>query len=186
MLVVNLFGEPGCGKSVTAAGLFYELAIKGIQVEIIHEVAKGYAWETPKDLNGLYLPHPIFQQQVYLLGEQNRLLERVLGKRQVAIMECPLIMTSVYRPDNYLPSFDRLALEQFNMYNNFNILLKRSHSFDKEGRVHNEQESETVREKLINYLNNNNIDYTSFTTHKEISLELSDIIIKHFQDSLKI
>lgn len=184
MLVVNLFGEPGAGKSVTAAGIFYELSIRGIKVEIIQEVAKGYAWETPKDSFGNALPHPIFTQQVYLLGEQNRLLERVVGKVQVAIMECPLVMTSIYRPDNYLPSFDNLALEQFNMYNNFNILIKRSHSFDKEGRVHNEQQAIEVRSKLVKYLEANNLEFVSYTTNPNISRELAEIITTKHKSTL--
>lgn len=186
MLVVNLMGEPGAGKSVASAGLFYELSIRGIKSEIIQEVAKGFAWETPKDSLGVSLKHPIFEQQVYILGEQNRLLQRVIGKRQVAIMESPLILTSIYRPSEYLKSFDNLVLEQFNCYNNFNVLLKRNHKFDDDGRVHTENESARVREKLKTYLDKNQIKYSEITTHENISKELADIIIEKFKNHLLI
>lgn len=184
MLVINLFGEPGCGKSVTAAGLYHKLSIMGYGVEIIPEVAKGYAWETPKDENGFALPHPIFEQQIFLLGEQNRLLHRVLGKRQIAIMECPLLMTSIYRPENYFKSFDSLVLEQFNDYNNFNILLERNHAFDIHGRVHTEDESRVVRSKLIRYLDDNMIKCLSVKTHENVSSELSEIVKNKFSEHL--
>lgn len=180
MLVINLLGEPGVGKSVTASGLFYELSINGFKTEVIPEVAKGYAWETPKDSNGQALPHPIFKQQIFLLGEQNRLLERVNGQRDIAIMECPLILTAIYQPRDYFKSFEPLVLEQFNFYNNFNILLERNHTFDNEGRVHTEEESKQVRNKLKDFLKKHNIPYISITTHRNVSQELSTIIQEKF------
>ena len=172
MLVINLLGEPGAGKSVTAAGLFYELSVNNFKAEIITEVAKGYAWETPKAENGKALPHPIFGQQIFLLGEQNRWLARVKGQREIAIMECPLLLSAIYQPENYFESFNSLVLEQFNDYNNFNILLERNHDFDNDGRVHTEDESKLVRSKLKDFLHLYNIPYISVKTHKEINKEL--------------
>lgn len=172
MLVVNLLGEPGVGKSVTAAGLFYELSINGFKAEIIPEVAKGYAWETPKDKHGNSYEHPIFSQQIFLLGEQNRLLERVKGKREIAIMECPLLLGAVYQPENYFKSFESLVLEQFHAYNNFNILLERNHDYDNDGRMQNETESNQVRNKLKSFLEKHNIPYINLRTHEKINQEI--------------
>jgi hypothetical protein len=179
MLVVNLLGEPGVGKSTTASGVFYELSVNGFRSEIIPEVAKGYAWETPKDNNGKSLIHPIFGQQIFLLGEQNRYLERVIGQRDIAIMECPLIMTAIYKPEGYLESFDQLALEQFNVYNNINIVLERNHVFDPEGRVHDEQGALEVRNKLMKFLNDNKIPYVVIPTHRDVSKS----IVKYIQEN---
>jgi nicotinamide riboside kinase len=186
MLVINLLGEPGVGKSVTAAGLFYELSINGFRSEIIPEVAKGYAWETPKDAQGRALMHPIFTQQIFLLGEQNRMLERVKGKRDIAIMECPLVLTAIYQPENYFKSFEPLVLEQFNSYNNFNILLERNHDFDNDGRVHTEEESKEVRNKLKNFLDKHNIAYTTYLTHRGINKELVKKIRDQFFQEKKL
>ena len=136
MIVLNLFGEPGVGKSVTAAGVYYHLAIMGLKTEIVSEVAKGFAWETPKTPNGVSLTHPIFEQQIYILGEQNRWLERIKDKREVAIMECPLLMGAIYQKDDYLPSFTNLTIEQFNCYNNLNFLWERERQYDPDGRFH--------------------------------------------------
>lgn len=179
MLVINLLGEPGVGKSVTASGLFYELSVNGFKSELITEVAKGYAWETPKDHTGKALAHPVFSQQIFLLGEQNRWLERVKGKRDIAIMECPLILTAIYQPENYFKSFESLVIEQFNAYNNFNILLERNHDFDVDGRVHTEEESKEVRSKLKDFLNKHQIPYITMKTHEEISKD----IVKQIRDN---
>lgn len=177
MLVVNIMGEPGVGKSVTSAGLFYELSISGYRAEIITEVGKGYAWETPKDpKSGKSLVHPIFSQQIFLLGEQNRVLERVIGKRDIAIMECPLIMMAIYAPSKYFKSFESLVLEQFNHYNNFNILLERNHRFDKDGRVHDEEESKELKSKLVRFLEAHHIPHLKLSTHSNINKEIKDIL----------
>ena len=45
MKVINLVGGPGCGKSTTAAGLFYELKRRDYSVELVTEYAKSRVWE---------------------------------------------------------------------------------------------------------------------------------------------
>lgn len=185
MLVINLLGEPGVGKSVTAAGLFYELSINGFQTEIIPEVAKGYAWESPKDKDGNLINHPIFTQQVFILGKQNRWLERVKGKREIAIMECPLLMGAIYKSENYLENFVPLVLEQFNTYNNLNIVLERNHKFDPQGRVHNEAQSNKVRSQMLDFLKEHNIPFHKFQTHKDINKEIVKFIRdNYFKDKI--
>lgn len=179
MLVINLLGEPGVGKSSAAAGVYYELSVNAFKSEVVPEIAKGYAWETPKDNNGKAMEHPIFKQQIFLLGEQNRVLERVNGKREIAIMECPLLMGAIYKADNYFNNFVPLVLEQFNMYRNVNIVLERSHNFDPEGRVHDEQQSKEVREKLFKFLNEHDIPFVVMKTHDDINKQ----IVKYIRDN---
>lgn len=178
MLVINLLGEAGVGKSVTAAGLFYDFSINGFKAELISEVAKGYAWENQKDSTGKILTHPVFSQQIFILGKQNRWLERVVGKREIAIMECPLIVGAIYHQDPSLKSFIPLVLEQFNKYNNVNILLERNHIFDPEGRNQKEDEALNIRNKMITFLDDNNIPYKKFKTHYNIKND----IIKYIRD----
>jgi hypothetical protein len=179
MLVINLFGEPGAGKSASAAGAYYEFSVNGFKAEVVPEVAKGYAWETPKDSLGKSLEHPVFKQQIFLLGEQNRMLERVNGKREIAIMECPLLMGAIYKLENYFTNFEPLVLEQYNMYNNVNILLERTHAFDPEGRVHDENQSKDVKYKLIKFLKDNNLPFVTMKTHPDINKQ----IVKYIRDN---
>jgi len=48
MLVVNLFGAPGAGKSTGAAYIFSQLKMAGINAELVTEFAKDKVWEESK------------------------------------------------------------------------------------------------------------------------------------------
>jgi len=182
MLVVNLFGEPGAGKSVTAAGVFYELSINGFKVELITEVAKGYVWEALKDNEGNHVENPILSQQILLLGKQNRLLERLKNKRDIVITDSPLILSAIYKPENYFKSFENLVLEQFHAYNNFNIFLERTHRFDPEGRIHTEKQSKDIKRQIKDFLHKHNIPYIEFKTNKNINVQIFNKIKETFFD----
>ena len=43
--VINLFGNPGSGKSTVAAYLFSELKSRGLEVELVTETAKDLVWD---------------------------------------------------------------------------------------------------------------------------------------------
>ena len=180
MLVINILGEPGSGKSSTAAGVYYELSINGFQAEVVPEVAKAFAWETPKDKEGNALLHPIFEQQIFFLGEQHRGLARLVGQREIAIMECPLIMGAIYTKEDYFKNFEPLVLEQFHVYDNLNIVLERNHKFDPLGRVHNEAQSAEVKEKLLKFLEKYNLPYIVMKTHPDINKEIVSYVRDHY------
>ena len=44
-IVINLFAGPGVGKSTTAARVFAELKLKGVNCEMALEFAKDKVWE---------------------------------------------------------------------------------------------------------------------------------------------
>lgn len=169
MIVINLLGEPGSGKSVTAAGLYHQLAILHHNVTLVPEIAKKYAWETPIDNQ---INNPIFEQQLLLLGEQNRLLESLRGKVDIAIMECPLLLCEVYQKKDYYKSFSKVVTQMINTYNNINIVIDKNHKFDEKGRVHNEKQAKKIKKKLIKTLDKRNINYVRFKTGKNIIKEI--------------
>lgn len=45
MLIVNLFGQPSCGKSTNSARLFAMLKDLNINCELVTEYAKELTWE---------------------------------------------------------------------------------------------------------------------------------------------
>lgn len=45
MLIVNLFGAPGAGKSTLAAYVFAKLKMAGVNAELVTEFAKDKTWE---------------------------------------------------------------------------------------------------------------------------------------------
>lgn len=175
MKVLNIMAEPGAGKSASSSGAYSQLSVNGFNAELVSEVAKAFAWESPKDENGKPILHPIFSknQQIYFLGEQNRGLERIRDYVEIAVLECPLVLTAIYCPENYFKSFQPLVLEQFHDYDNINILLTRKHNYSPNGRNQNEAQSFAVRQRLLNFLHENNIEYVEMFTHDEIDREIT-------------
>ena len=90
MLVVNLFGPPGAGKSTGAAYVFSKLKLAGVNAELVTEFAKDKVWED----NKLALAN-----QAYLFGEQYYRLTRLGGKVDVAVTDSPLLLSNFYVND---------------------------------------------------------------------------------------
>jgi ABC-type oligopeptide transport system ATPase subunit len=120
MLIINLWGAPGSGKSTTASGLFFLMKINKKKVELVTEFAKELVWEKRENM---------FGDQVSIFSEQNRRLCRLEDHNiDFAITDSPLPLPVFYQPQNYLPSFEQMVFEQFHRYNNLNYFLKRKHS----------------------------------------------------------
>lgn len=153
MLVINLWGAPGSGKSTTAAGLYFLMKINKYKVELVTEYAKDLVWNNHEAM---------FGNQISIFAEQNWRLHRLLDKGlDFVITDSPLPLPSFYKPKGYLQSFDSIVMETFHSYNNLNYFLHRVASFEKIGRRHNETESETIAADLQAFMANNGIDATS-------------------------
>ena len=61
MILINLFGAPGAGKSTGAAYIFSKLKMHGINAELVTEFAKDKVWEESK---------AVFNNQAYIFGKQ--------------------------------------------------------------------------------------------------------------------
>lgn len=72
-IVINLFGEPGAGKSTAAMDITARLKRKGINAEYVSEFAKDRVYEN----NG-----EVFKHQEYLFGKQSFKMGRVRDKVQ--------------------------------------------------------------------------------------------------------
>ena len=119
--IVNLFGGPGSGKSTLRAGLFYEMKLAGYNVEEVTEYAKDMVWEERFN---------IFQDQIYILGKQNRKLLRLAEKVDWVLTDSPIIMGIAYMVDTpYNETLKQLILEVFNGYDNLNIFVNRNHGY---------------------------------------------------------
>lgn len=152
MIVINLWGEPGSGKSTTTGGLFFLLKINKYKVEPVNEVAKEMVWEGRKNM---------FGDQISIFAEQNRRLLRLEPHGlDFAISDSPLPLPIIYKPEGYLRHFDALVMEQFNHYNNINYLLQRTASFETIGRLHNEEEAAFLAEKMRRFMDDSHIPYT--------------------------
>lgn len=155
MKVINFFGAPCAGKSTAASGLFNSMKKAGYKCEYVTEVAKDYIYDGSEHILG---------EQLLILAQQNHRISRLKDKDiDFVITDAPILFSSFYAPENYPQSFHDVCLDFFNMYDNINIFIHRSHEYNMLGRVHDEQQSDLIADKMINYLINNNIKYVDIT-----------------------
>ncbi len=130
-LVINLFGGPGTGKSTTAAGVFHQLKLQGVNCEMALEYAKDKVWEESSQ---------VLDNQLYVFGKQYHRIWRLLGKVDMVICDSPLLNSILYYQDTneYFPKM--VAYEHAQM-NNLNVLLKRVKDYNPAGRLQDEDKA---------------------------------------------
>ena len=151
MIVVNLFGAPGAGKSTLAAYIFSKLKMNDVNVELITEFAKDKTWE--KNFSAL-------KNQAYMFGKQWYRITRCQSDVDVVVTDSPLLLNILYNNDPVLgESFNQVIKNVFNSYKNLNYFILRAKKYNPKGRNQTEAESDELSDKLIDILNSNNIDY---------------------------
>lgn len=151
MLVVNLFGSPGAGKSTGSAYLFSQLKMAGINAELVTEFAKDKVWEESKE---------VFNNQVYIFGKQYFRISRIKDKVDVIVTDSPILLSSFYNKDPLLgKELDDLILKIFNSFCNFNVFIDRVKPYNPIGRFQTEEESDIVSTELQDFLNKRNVEY---------------------------
>lgn len=149
MLVVNLFGAPGAGKSTGAAYVFSQLKLAGVNAELVTEFAKDKVWEESK---------AVFQNQAYIFGKQYFRISRLQDKVDVVITDSPLLLSSFYSSDETLGAeFDALVTKVFNSYRSMNVFINRVKPYNPTGRFQNETESDALVGKLNDFLNEHGV-----------------------------
>ena len=152
ILVINLFGVPGSGKSTGSAYIFSKLKMQGINAELVTEFAKDKVWENNTE---------VFKNQAYLFGKQSYRMSRCKDKVDVIVTDSPLPLSIFYNNDPALTeNFNKSVMDVFNSYSNINYLLLRIKPYNPVGRHQTEEESNALRQPMVNLLNKYNIDYT--------------------------
>lgn len=149
MIVVNLFGAPGSGKSTGAARIFSNLKMKGVNIELVTEYAKDKVWEENK---------AVFNDQLYIFGKQNFRLSRLKDKVDVVITDSPIFLSILYNK-TYTNTFNKLVKEIFDSYNNLNFFIKRDKPYCPIGRFQTEEESNNLSIFLKELLDSHKIEY---------------------------
>ncbi|MBU6459962.1 MAG: AAA family ATPase [Proteobacteria bacterium] len=167
MKVINFFGAPCSGKSRNAAALFTLMKDSGYNVELIQEIAKHLVWAKR---------YKSLDDQLYIFAKQNDRLHTLDGEIDYAISDSPLILSSLYMPENYPPSFPPFVRDIFDRYDNLNIFLKRTYPYQEKGRIHTEVESMTIENRLYNYLQDEHIPFIELNSDSETSTKVFDII----------
>lgn len=174
-IVVNLFAGPGAGKTTCAWEIAAELKKAGRIVEYVSEVAKEYVWAERFDMLDGTVAH-----QKQLFDEQNARIQRLIGKVDIIVTDCPVLLYLVYLKEPSLV-FEKDVFEKFSAQNNFNIFIRRGKEFETAGRIHTLSQSTEIDEKVIQLLQEHNIFFDSFS-HNQIqqcvlSIQLTSLLL---------
>jgi nicotinamide riboside kinase len=172
--VINLFGGPGTGKSTTAASIFAELKLQGVNCEYVQEYAKDKAWEF--GTNHLGTPK-VFQAQEYIFGKQHFRLRRCAADVDVIITDCPLFLGLVYMaPDFEIPSLRPAIREAYDLYDNLNIFLGRTKQYNPKGRFQTEEKAKELDVEVRMMLDAQGVPYHHVLAGRTATLEILDIM----------
>lgn len=155
MIVVNLFGVPGAGKSTGAAYIFSKLKMQGINAELVTEFAKDKVWENNTE---------VFKNQAYIFGKQSYRISRCKDKVEIIITDSPLPLSIFYNNDPLLTeNFNNSVMDVFNSYHNINYLLFRTKPYNHIGRHQTEEESNLLMKPMKDFLSKYNISFKEFS-----------------------
>lgn len=159
MIVVNLLGAPGAGKSTGATYIFSQLKMAGVDAEYVSEFAKDKTWG--KDYLSL-------QCQEYVFGKQSMKLFRVKDKVDVAVTDSPLILSTIYNKSEVLgENFNKLVIDVFNSYDNMTYFVHRTKKYNPNGRNQTEEESDAIAQSLLKFLQDRSIKFKEINGIKE-------------------
>lgn len=151
MRVINLFAGPGAGKSTTAAGLFHSMKLDKFNVELVTEYAKDLTWDERWGT---------LDDQLYVFAKQHNRLYRLRDKVDYVVTDSPLLVGLMYKKPNYLPlHFDKLVMEAWNTYENYNFFLHRRKEYVQVGRTQTLEQAQEVDTRVKNYLDMHGIAY---------------------------
>ena len=151
MILVNLFGAPGAGKSTGAAYIFSQLKMHGVNAELVTEYAKDKVWEESK---------AVFNNQAYIFGKQYFRISRCADKVDVVVTDSPLLLSLIYNNDPILgEEFNAVVRKVMNSYDCQNFYLVRVKDYNPAGRFQTESESDAIGDKIQALLEKENIDY---------------------------
>lgn len=149
MLVVNLYGAPGAGKSTGAAYLFSRFKMDGINAELVTEFAKDMVWEGS---------HETLSDQIYVFGQQYHRLSRLKDKVSVVITDSPILLSLFYCHDlSIYDELKALVVKADRQFCNRNLYISRQKTYNPIGRLQTEEESDEIATHIKAFLLKNRI-----------------------------
>jgi hypothetical protein len=156
---INFFGGPGCGKSTVAPAVFSFLKTEHLNVELVQEFIKKWAYNgnTPKSYDQLY----IFSNQLH---EEDIFLRHV----DLIVTDSPLYMQLAYIQKYNGNCFDECLSICRKFEENFpslNITLSRgSIKYSQLGRYESYDEAVVMDYNIKKLLDDLNLKYLDFET----------------------
>jgi AAA domain len=152
--IINLYGGPGCGKSTSAAYLYYLLKVQKENVELVREYVKDWAWDNRKF--GAY-------DEIYFLGKQVRHESMLFGKVDYIVTDAPVYMTAYYASIYCSLTLSKGVLGEAQAFyqqvaedghQHLHIMLNRIRPYAQEGRYQNESQAHSVDDGVGDMLRN--------------------------------
>lgn len=171
VIVINLFGGPGSGKSTQAAQLFAYLKKAGYNAELVTEYAKDMTWQES---------NKVLANQLYIFAKQHLRMWRLLNKVDIIITDSPLIQNLAYA-EHMSSEFKAMVLVESTVdFDNINIFLNRPESYQNHGRKQTQEQSKEIDLKTLNLLKNHKQDI-----HATFNISDEDTSTKMFDFALK-
>ena len=181
MILVNLYGAPGAGKSTGAAYIFSQLKMRGINAELVTEFAKDKVWEESKE---------VFNNQAYIFGKQYFRISRCADKVDVIITDSPLLLSTIYNDNPILgEEFNNVVRNVANSYDSINYYITRVKEYNPKGRFQSEEESDAIADRVKDMLDYEGVEYIekpgSKASYDEIYEEvLETVLVNEILNSL--
>lgn len=151
MILVNLYGAPGAGKSSGAAYIFSKLKMAGINAELVTEFAKDKCYEQSKK---------VFENQAYIFGKQYFRITRCKDDVDVIITDSPLSLSMIYNNDPILgESFNQMIRDVRNSFDDMNYFVYRVKEYNPKGRFQTKKESDKLAKEIMDFMGKEGITF---------------------------
>lgn len=172
LIVINLLGGPGSGKSTTASGIYYNLKKQHYNVELVTEFIKDRIYEDSA--------LGCIEDQIYIFGQQQRRISRLVGKVDIAVTDSPIILSCLYSKIKS-PTFEKLVKEVHFQYNNVNFYLDRNGDipYTENGRMQNLTQSMKLDQKLLALLCEAKIEFDIVKAGDKSVEEIIDMLKRY-------
>jgi len=169
-VVINAFGGPGSGKSVSCMDICQQLKKLGYNAEYVQEYAKDLVYDENWDmLDG----SP--ENQFEILKEQLRRVDRLYGTVDFIVTDSPVLLNSVYNK-SLSPQYDNMVTSLYKDFENFTYFVERdTSSYQQEGRIQNLEESQKIDEEIKQLLAEKEVYYGTYN-HDTINKIVSNSI----------
>ena len=151
-IVISFIGAPGAGKSTAALGLAYELKKMAKNVEYVQEFAKDLTYN---NLLEKYIPN-----QSYIIAEQYKKIYDLVDQVDYIVTDAGIEISALHASKES-KTVEDLAWYLRNKTEQITIFIERDKqvSYDANGRIESEKESQEFGKKLEKYLQQNNAKY---------------------------
>lgn len=155
MVLFNLSGGPGAGKTTLSYYLAYRLKKAGFRVELVGESAREYhIYNAPPNV----VAPPLLDNQILLAGQQyERMLRLKRHNFEAAICDSPLVQGLLYcEGQEYYENLKRTMRDVEPNFDAYNVFIHpRVGSYDPESRVQRTEAEaraldKTVRDLMLN------------------------------------